>query len=279
LSVRRGRSSLFRAGGPRVRIPLPSSGESGANSTPRFGDQRPVSSLSRHLTSGTITPVVIDPRATHSSWQAGDAETDRLSPTERLPVDTGTPHINCSSGERAETGSSLDYIIRRGRWTHMKRRNLFEPDGELSGAPLRTRSGKRPDPESNPPRRGQRSRANRTAAGASGCWCSSRTGWSQTCGQSACPSKPTPAAPTGSASPRPRRKGRTASRARGAGDQNAAFLQICGAVHRSWPAPRLLELEVRDTAYRDYARELIERGASLEQIYGTLQMRMNSKRS
>jgi hypothetical protein len=130
---------------------------------------------------------------THSSWQAGDAETDRLSPTERLPVDTGTPHINCSSGERAETGSSLDYIIRRGRWTHMKRRNLFEPDGELSGAPLRTRSGKRPDPESNPPRRGQRSRANRTAVGASGCWCSSRTGWSQTCAQSACPSKPTPA--------------------------------------------------------------------------------------
>ena len=35
----------------------------------------------------------------------------------------------------------------------------------------------------------------------------------------------------------------------------------------------------RDTAYRDYARELVEQGASLEQIYGTLQMRMNSKRS
>jgi hypothetical protein len=47
----------------------------------------------------------------------------------------------------------------------MKRCNLFEPDGELSRAPLRTRSGKRPDPESNPPRRGQRSRADRTAAG------------------------------------------------------------------------------------------------------------------
>jgi hypothetical protein len=35
----------------------------------------------------------------------------------------------------------------------------------------------------------------------------------------------------------------------------------------------------RDTAYRDHARELVEQGASLEQIYGTLQMRMNSKRS
>jgi hypothetical protein len=35
----------------------------------------------------------------------------------------------------------------------------------------------------------------------------------------------------------------------------------------------------RDTAYRDYARKLVEQGASLEQIYGTLQMRMNSKRS
>jgi hypothetical protein len=35
----------------------------------------------------------------------------------------------------------------------------------------------------------------------------------------------------------------------------------------------------RDTAYRDYARVLVEQGASLEQIYGTLQMRMNSKRS
>jgi hypothetical protein len=101
------------------------------------------------------------------------------------------------------------------------------------------------------------------------------------------------------------RKGRTASPARGAGDQNAAFLQICGAVHRSWPVPCLLELEVRkllegsrkmsdqerwlnevldilglprDTAYLDYARELVKQGASLEQIYGTLQMRMNSKR-
>jgi hypothetical protein len=34
-----------------------------------------------------------------------------------------------------------------------------------------------------------------------------------------------------------------------------------------------------DTAYRDYARELVEQGASLEQIYGSLQSRMNLKRS
>ena len=35
----------------------------------------------------------------------------------------------------------------------------------------------------------------------------------------------------------------------------------------------------RDTAHRDYARELVEHGASLEQIYGSLQSRMNSKQS
>jgi hypothetical protein len=35
----------------------------------------------------------------------------------------------------------------------------------------------------------------------------------------------------------------------------------------------------RDTAYRDYARELVEQGAPLEQIYGSLQSRMNSKQS
>jgi hypothetical protein len=35
----------------------------------------------------------------------------------------------------------------------------------------------------------------------------------------------------------------------------------------------------RDTAYRDYARELVEQGASLEQIYGTLRSRMNSRLS
>jgi len=33
----------------------------------------------------------------------------------------------------------------------------------------------------------------------------------------------------------------------------------------------------RDTAYRDFARELVERGASLQQIYGALQSRMNSR--
>ena len=53
--------SASRWRGTEGSNPAPSSGESGANSTPRFGDQRPVSSLSRHLTSGTITPVVIDP--------------------------------------------------------------------------------------------------------------------------------------------------------------------------------------------------------------------------
>ena len=83
------------------------------------------------------------------------------------------------------------------------------------------------------------------------------------------------------------------------------LLQICSALHRSLLALRLPKLEVRtlgrlakmsdqerrlnevldilglprDTAYRDYARELVEQGALLEQIYGTLQMRMNSKRS
>jgi hypothetical protein len=36
---------------------------------------------------------------------------------------------------------------------------------------------------------------------------------------------------------------------------------------------------LRDTAYRDYARELVEQGASLEQIYGTLRSRMNSRLS
>jgi hypothetical protein len=35
----------------------------------------------------------------------------------------------------------------------------------------------------------------------------------------------------------------------------------------------------RDTAYRDCARELVEQGASLEQIYGTLRSRMNSRLS
>jgi len=90
-------------------------------------------------------------------------------------------------------------------------------------------------------------------------------------------------------------------RARGGGDQHAAFLQICGALHRSLPALRLPKPEVRklgrlakmsdqerwlneildilglprDTAYRDYTRELVEQGASLEQIYGSLQSRMN----
>ena len=36
---------------------------------------------------------------------------------------------------------------------------------------------------------------------------------------------------------------------------------------------------LRDTAYRDYTRELSERGASLEQIYGTLRSRMNARLS
>jgi hypothetical protein len=36
---------------------------------------------------------------------------------------------------------------------------------------------------------------------------------------------------------------------------------------------------LRDTAYRDYTRELAERGASLEQIYGTLRSRMNARLS
>ena len=31
----------------------------------------------------------------------------------------------------------------------------------------------------------------------------------------------------------------------------------------------------RDTPYRDYTQQLVERGASLEQIYGTLRSRMN----
>ena len=35
----------------------------------------------------------------------------------------------------------------------------------------------------------------------------------------------------------------------------------------------------RDTAYRDFTRELVQRGASLEQIYGTLRLRMNSRLS
>src|SRR5262249_26513062 len=35
----------------------------------------------------------------------------------------------------------------------------------------------------------------------------------------------------------------------------------------------------RDTAYRDFTRELVERGAALEQIYGTLRSRMNSRLS
>ena len=101
------------------------------------------------------------------------------------------------------------------------------------------------------------------------------------------------------------RKGRTASRARGAGDRNARFCrsvtQFTGHGRRraylslkseSLKGPRKMSdqerwlnevLDIlglpRDTAYRDYARELVEQGASLEQIYGTLQMRMNSKRS
>jgi len=32
-----------------------------------------------------------------------------------------------------------------------------------------------------------------------------------------------------------------------------------------------------DTAYRDYTRDLVERGASLEQIYRTLRSRINSR--
>jgi hypothetical protein len=35
----------------------------------------------------------------------------------------------------------------------------------------------------------------------------------------------------------------------------------------------------RDTAYRDYTRDLVERGASLERIYGTLRSRMNPRLS
>jgi hypothetical protein len=35
----------------------------------------------------------------------------------------------------------------------------------------------------------------------------------------------------------------------------------------------------RDTAYGGYTRELSERGASLEQIYGTLRSRMNARLS
>jgi hypothetical protein len=33
----------------------------------------------------------------------------------------------------------------------------------------------------------------------------------------------------------------------------------------------------RDTAYRDYTRELIERSTSVEQIYRTLRSRMDSR--
>jgi hypothetical protein len=35
----------------------------------------------------------------------------------------------------------------------------------------------------------------------------------------------------------------------------------------------------QDTTHRDYTRELVERGASLEQIYGTLLSRMNPRLS
>jgi hypothetical protein len=34
-----------------------------------------------------------------------------------------------------------------------------------------------------------------------------------------------------------------------------------------------------DTAYRDYTRELVERGATLEQIYRTLRSRMDPRLS
>jgi hypothetical protein len=101
------------------------------------------------------------------------------------------------------------------------------------------------------------------------------------------------------------RKGRTASRARGQAIRTPLFcrsvVQFTGhGWRRAYLSLRSESLEgsrkmsdqerwlnevldilglPRDTAYRDYARELVERGASLEQIYGTLQMRMNSKRS
>ena len=101
------------------------------------------------------------------------------------------------------------------------------------------------------------------------------------------------------------REGITASRARGAGDQNARFCRSVAQFtghgrrraylslkseslkgSRKMPDQERWLNEVldilglpRDTAYRDHARELVEQGASLEQIYGTLQMRMNSKRS
>ena len=35
----------------------------------------------------------------------------------------------------------------------------------------------------------------------------------------------------------------------------------------------------RDTPYRDYTQELVEQGASLEQIYATLRSQMNSRLS
>jgi hypothetical protein len=35
----------------------------------------------------------------------------------------------------------------------------------------------------------------------------------------------------------------------------------------------------RDTPYRDYTQELLEQGASLEQIYATLRSQMNSRLS
>src|ERR1700730_3538957 len=70
---------------------------------------------SRRESAANLPPA--DARASRdSSWQAGDAETDRLSPTERLSVDTGTPHINCSSGERAETDPhEAPQSVRTGR--------------------------------------------------------------------------------------------------------------------------------------------------------------------
>jgi hypothetical protein len=97
-------------------------------------------------------------------------------------------------------------------------------------------------------------------------------------------------------------KGRAVVAGAGRWRSERRLLRICGALHRSRPALRLPKPEVRkrvrlakmsdqekwlneildilrlprDTAYRDYARELVEQGASLEQIYGTLQLQLNS---
>lgn len=99
----------------------------------RIAKLRPARKRAAPMAGEALTCLDVDQRAALPAREHGAM---RLDAANSSLTDRSRSRKNGSSGESAETGSPPDYSIRRGRWTGIKRRNRFEPDGELTIAPL-----------------------------------------------------------------------------------------------------------------------------------------------